>query len=171
MFLLVNQPTHAKMFQTSFLLKDLKGTWVNFFLVKPSSFGSLSSCNRPFQVLVYPTLVMEWRESCGEFLSRNRALVRTLRGHLDISFSTSMTLRPIGKKKSVGVLQEIHGQPDPLGSVTHFWLQCGSLIWSKNAKLPPRLRSWPFVVQKAIALRCLRCLRCLTQLIMDTGRW
>ena len=99
MFLLVNQPTHAKMFQTSLLLKDLKGSWVNFFLVKPSRFGvkppaanhgSLSTCNRPFQVLVlvYPTLVMEWRESCGEFLSRNRALVRThgSLGHLFFDF-------------------------------------------------------------------------------------
>jgi hypothetical protein len=66
-------------------------------------------------VLVYPTLVMEWRESCGEFLSRNRAIAWPwygLMGHLDISFSTSMTLRPIGKNACghVGFLQEIHGQ-------------------------------------------------------------
>ena len=116
MFLLVNQPTHAKMFQTSLLLKDLKGTWVNFFLVKPSSFGSLSTCNRPFQVLVYPTLVMEWLESCGEFLSRNRALVRThgSLGHLFFDFDDPAT---DWKKKLWGFSKKFMvKEPDPLRS-------------------------------------------------------
>jgi hypothetical protein len=133
MFLLVNQPTHAKMFQTSLLLKDLKGTWVNFFLVKPSRFGAKSWCW---------CIQRSWWSGVS-LVGSSWVATAPLHGPGTDSWVTWTSLFrlrwPCDRLEKMHVVmwgfskKFMVKEPDPLRSVTHhFLLQCRSLIWSKH---------------------------------------